>query len=334
MSDIDFIIPWVDGSDPNWLNSYNQFAPAEKRISHADAERYRDWGLLRYWFRGVEKFTPWVRTIHFVTCGQLPGWLNVDAPKLHHVKHEDYIPKEYLPVFSSHPIELNMHRIEGLSEKFVYFNDDTFIIRPLPVECFFQNGLPCDTAVCNLLQPSSQGMLTHIMANNMAIINEHFDKHEAIRKNWRKWLNLKYGTAPIRTLLQWPWPAFSNLYEHHQPNAFLKSTFDEVWQLYGERLKATSMTRLRSISNCSQWLMRDWQLVKGEFEPINVAADTHSYMLGNDNLSDILRDVKLQQKKMICINDNQLPQDQVENIRTQLTEAFESILPEKSSFEK
>ena len=94
------------------------------------------------------------------------------------------------------------------------------------------------------------------------------------------------------------------------------------------------MTRLRSISNCSQWLMRDWQLVKGEFEPINVAADTHSYMLGNDNLSDILRDVKLQQKKMICINDNQLPQDQVENIRTQLTEAFESILPEKSSFEK
>ena len=290
MSDIDFIIPWVDGSDPEWLSSYNRYAPAEKRISHADAERYRDWGLLRYWFRGVEKFTPWVRKIHFVTCGQLPDWLNLNAPKLNYVKHEDYIPKEYLPVFSSHPIELNMHRIEGLSEKFVYFN--------------------------------------------MAIINEHFDKHEAIRKNWRKWLNLKYGTAPIRTLLQWPWPAFSNLYEHHQPNAFLKSTFEEVWQLYGERLKAMSMTRLRSISNCSQWLMRDWQLVKGEFEPINVAADTHSYMLGNDNLSNILRDVKLQQKKMICINDNQLPQDQVENIRTQLTEAFESILPEKSSFEK
>ncbi len=38
MSDIDFIIPWVDGSDPEWLSSYNRYAPAEKRISHADAE--------------------------------------------------------------------------------------------------------------------------------------------------------------------------------------------------------------------------------------------------------------------------------------------------------
>ena len=334
MSDIDFIIPWVDGSDPEWLSSYNRYAPAEKRISHADAERYRDWGLLRYWFRGVEKFTPWVRKIYFVTCGQLPDWLNLNAPKLNYVKHEDFLPKENLPVFNINPIELNLHRIEGLSEKFVYFNDDMYVINHLPAERFFKNGLPCDTAVCNMLQPSSKGVLTHIMANNMSIINEHFDKHQAIRKNWRKWLNIKYGTAPIRTLLLWPWPEFSNLYEHHQPDTFLKSTYEEVWQLYGDRLKATSTSRFRSISDYSQWLMRDWQLVKGEFEPINVAADTRSCMLGNDDLTDIVRDVKLQRKNMICINDNQMSQDQVDNIRPQLIEAFESILPEKSSFEK
>ena len=334
MSDIDFVIPWVDGSDAEWLSNYNQYVPAEKRISHADAKRYRDWGLLRYWFRGVEKFTPWVRKIHFITCGQQPEWLNADALKLHIVKHEDYIPKEYLPVFNSHPIELNMHRIEGLSEKFVYFNDDMFIINTLPDERFFKNGLPCDTAVCNLLQPSVDGMLTHIMANNMVIINEHFDKHQTIRKNWRKWFTIKYGVAPIRTLLLWPWPAFSNLYEHHQPNAFLKSTFEEVWELYGERLKTTSMTRLRSISNCSQWLMRDWRLAKGEFAPINVAADTRSYMLGTDDFEGIEQDIIRQRKNMICINDNDLSREQIGSMQSRLIKAFDAILPEKSSFEK
>ncbi len=334
MNDIDFIIPWVDGSDKEWQKTFNQYAPKSAQIDDARAERYRDWGLLRYWFRAVEKFTPWVRTIHFVTCGQLPEWLNIDAPKIHWVKHEDYIPNEYLPVFNVNPIELCLHRIEGLSDKFVYFNDDTFIIRPMPEERFFKNGLPCDTAVCNVLQPTKEGVMTHVMANNIALINDHFDKHCAIKSNWCKWFNLKYGTQQIRTLLLWFWPEFSNLYEHHQPNAFLKSTYEEVWRLYGDRLLATSMTRFRDISNCSQWLMRDWRMVKGEFEPINVLADSKSCVLGKGPFEDVIRDIREQRMTMLCINDNELSPAQVEEMQPALLAAFEAILPEKSSFEK
>ncbi len=334
MSDIDFVIPWVDGNDPKWKNSFNQYAPKSAQIDDANESRFRDWGLLPYWFRAVEKFAPWVRKIHFITCGQLPEWINLDAPKLNWVKHKDYIPKKYLPVFNVNPLELNLHRIKGIADKFVYFNDDTFIIRPIPQERFFQNGLPCDTAVCNMLLPTCQGVMTHIMANNMALINEHFDKHTAIKRNFSKWFNLKYGAQQFRTLLLWPWPQFSILYEHHQPNAFLKSTYEEIWDLYGDQIAETSMTRFRNISNYSQWLMRDWRLVKGEFTPYNVAKDSYSCILGQDDFDCIKSTITQQSKSLLCINDGNMSYDKAQQIKEQLINAFNTILPEKSSFEK
>ena len=63
------------------------------------------------------------------------------------VKHEDYIPEEFLPTFQSRTIDMNFHRIKDLSEHFVYFNDDMFLINPTTKEDFFVNGLPCDSAV-------------------------------------------------------------------------------------------------------------------------------------------------------------------------------------------
>ncbi len=89
---IDFVITWVDGSDKAWQQEKRKFEPAGGRqdasVDNAK-ERYRDWGNLRYWFRGVEKYAPWVRKVHFITWGHLPTWLNTVHPKLHIVRHED-----------------------------------------------------------------------------------------------------------------------------------------------------------------------------------------------------------------------------------------------------
>ena len=82
---IDFVITWVDGTDPAWRAEKQHYSP--DAVSDDQEVRYRDWELLRYWFRGVEKFAPWVRTIHFVTWGHLPDLLNVENPKLHIVNH-------------------------------------------------------------------------------------------------------------------------------------------------------------------------------------------------------------------------------------------------------
>lgn len=126
---IDFVLIWVDDKDPKWIAEKNKYKSNDIQINvQSDSEvRYRDWDNLKYWFRAVEKYAPWVRKVHFVTCGQKPTWLNENNPKLRLVNHSDYIDEKYLPTFSSHVIELNLHKIPGLSERFVYFNDDTFI---------------------------------------------------------------------------------------------------------------------------------------------------------------------------------------------------------------
>lgn len=84
---IDFVITWVDDSDEEWQkdrNSYLKNDDCDTRV-----QRFRNWDLLRYWFRGVEKFAPWVNRIHFITYGHLPKYLNVHHPKLNIVKHSD-----------------------------------------------------------------------------------------------------------------------------------------------------------------------------------------------------------------------------------------------------
>src|SRR5690625_3903641 len=166
---IDFVICWVDGNDPKWRKEKNNYDP---KSGNDDREiRYRDWDNLQYWFRGIEKFTPWVNKIHFITWGHLPSWLDKDHPKLNIVNHKDYIPKKYLPTFSSHVIELNFHRIESLTDRFVYFNDDTFIIKEMKESDFFLQGLPRDIAVLMPLINNFRNSTGTIVSNNMEIIN-------------------------------------------------------------------------------------------------------------------------------------------------------------------
>jgi len=67
----------VDGNDPKWRadkEKYNEFI-SKGDISNQE-NRYRDWDLLKYWFRGVKKYALWINKIHFVTYGHLPEWLD------------------------------------------------------------------------------------------------------------------------------------------------------------------------------------------------------------------------------------------------------------------
>ena len=114
LNKIDVVITWVDGNDKAWQAEKEKYLPLR-----SDKVRYRNWDNVQYIFRGIEKFMPWVNCVHFVTWGHLPKWMNTNYEKLHVVNHKDFIPKEYLPTFNSNAIELNLHRIPGLSENFI-----------------------------------------------------------------------------------------------------------------------------------------------------------------------------------------------------------------------
>ncbi len=333
---IDAVIPWVNGNDLSWQAEKARYS-SDKMVDNRDI-RFRDWDLMRFWFRGAEKFAPWINTIHFVTWGHIPDWLNTAHPKIHIVEHKDYIPKEYLPTFNSHTIELNFHRISGLSEQFIYFNDDMFLLAPLKPSDFFRDGLPCDYALMNpiytsyLAEKDGDNRIFYIPYNCMQYINKEYSFRTSFRMCPLKWLNPLYGEHFLRNLLLLPWPRFVGFVDRHLPQPYCKQSFAEAWEKCHEILDRVCSHRFRDDSDVSQYFIRFRQFAEGNFHPRKPFPDGY-YQMGEDNSE--LRDAIANQKQpMICINDGPKVDTVFAREKSKLIEAFESVLPDKSSFER
>ncbi len=329
---IDFIIVWVDGNDQAWRKEKERYAPEWQ--SDIREQRYRDWGNLQYWFRGVEQYTPWVHKIHFVTYGHLPKWLNTDHPKLNIVKHSDFIPSKYLPTFNCNCIENNLHRINGLAEQFVYFNDDTFVISEMAETDFFKNGKPCDAAALNVHCLDANFGFNYASFQAIGIVNKYFDFHHSIFKNWNKWINVKNRRYLLRTLYLLPCPRFPGIFQPHLPNSYLKSTFKELWEKEEKLFDETCMNRFRGKLDYTQWVMRNWQIAGGRFEPrdINIGK---SFILekNRDNINTVYKYIVERKGKMIAVNDGEMARREFVYNKKKLVEAFDKILPYKSGYE-
>lgn len=144
---IDIVYTWCDDSEPAFYNQRIELLrklglPLESKNDQANAEkRYKDNDELLYSLRSVEKYVPWINHIFIITNNQKPSWLN-DNPKITIIDHKDIIPKEILPVFNSVAIEQYIIEIPGLSEFFLYLNDDVFFNRKLSPTDFFLCGKP------------------------------------------------------------------------------------------------------------------------------------------------------------------------------------------------
>jgi hypothetical protein len=328
--EIDFVITWVNMDDPAWQKDFLHYSgKSENEKNSVSVARFRDYGFLKYWFRGVEKFAPWVNKIHFVTCGQAPEWLDTSNPKLNLVNHKDYIPNEFLPCYNSVVIERYLHKIPGIAEHFVYFNDDFFIINHVEEERFFQNGLPCDIAA---FQPNPNWSQWYVrIKNNIKLINQHFDKKEVINQFHEKWFDKSYGfKARWNYLLKFR-STFVTLRTPHNAQPFLKSTFEDVWKNCEKELTQTSANRFRAVSDYTPELFRTWQICQGNFAPYNTYSDTKMFPLMR-NPKQAEKAIKNQFYKLVCINDHVKIRN-YEQVMESIKNAFESILPKKSTFE-
>ena len=340
MQDIDFVITWVDGNDPVWQR--NKALYQGKEIGDFRLSRYRDWETLRFLLRGIDKFAPWVHKVFLVTCGHYPDWLNLENDKLILVKHEDFIPSKYLPTFSCRPIEFNLHRIPGLSENFVYFNDDMLIMQPVKKEDFFRNGLPCDSAILDATTVTAQGRngekmdmesLYTSLVLNTAVINRNFKKKTVLRKNFTKWFSYRYGLNALRTLLLFPWGEFTGFKSTHLPYSYTKSSFTEVWEIEGELLEKACEHKFRTPLDVSSRLISDWQIVEGNFSPRSPEVGRLFYISNDDkNNEELFRVIRSQKYKLLCIND-EYSGDSFEKIKNKLIKSFEYVFENKCSFE-
>jgi len=329
---IDIVIFWVDGSDAKWLAEKAKYAPKDL-VPDDRVIRYRDWNNLRYSFRGIEKFAPWVNNVFFVTWGHLPKWLNVSTPKLKIVRNEDFIPTEYNPSFSSHVKELNIHKIKGLSEHFIYFNDDMYLLKNTKREDFFKNGKPCDCAVLTAHSHNEAQPYMFMQYRATGIANKYFNIKEAIKKNRGGWFNLKYGKMLFRSYALSGLPRFPGFWQQHVPYSLLKSTIEELWEKERENFHQTCANKFRSMSDFNIWVFRNWQLASGNFEPRSVKFGK-SFVAGTENeVNNISNYIVKQKGKVICINDADISESDFIKFRDKIIESFEKILPEKSGFE-
>lgn len=324
---MDFVITWVNGEDPEWRELYK--ASSQKYRGDKSEARFRDWGNLQYWFRGVEKFAPWVDKIHLVTFGHYPEWLDLDHPKLNLVKHSDFIPSEYLPSFNSEAIELNFHRIKELSEEYVYFNDDFFLIDHLEPIHFFRKGKPCDMAVSTAL---SGYYFDRTLLRNIGVINEAFRKYNTLTAKPWNWFNLKYGLMNLRTLALLPWPRHTGFINPHLPQPSLKSTLKLLWEKRTPVMEECCSSHFRNVDSISPYLQRYWELASNNFHPTNIYSIGAYFDLDKkNNVENARQTILKQKKKMIALNDQDVLN--FEEVKYSINTAFETILPDRSTFE-
>ena len=136
---MDLVYLWVDDNDTEWLARKNAFMG--KKTLPADVScqgRFTDNDELKYSLRSVEKYANWVRKIFIVTDNQTPDWLDTAHPKIRIMNQNDILPLESLPCYNSVIIEYFLYKIPGLSEHFLYANDDMFFNAPVSPDFFLQ----------------------------------------------------------------------------------------------------------------------------------------------------------------------------------------------------
>ena len=330
-ADIDFVVLWVDPNDPQWQAEKNQYTP--QAGTDTGVVRYQDWENFRYWFRAVAKYAPWVHRIHLVTCGQVPDWLNVNHPKIHLVKHSDFMPPEVLPTFNSSAIEIGIHGISELAEHFVYFNDDMFITAPIAPDFYFREGIPTDTP--GFITPpkkKSGDVFACLLFNNSQILQKYFTRKDILRGKLCSWLNPAYGKTFIRTLRWLFVQDFPGFIMPHLSVPYVKNDFRKVWFREEKALRETQKHRFRSEKDVNHFLFRNWRMCEGAYIPQKSSGKYFS-IDGRKSAVAAAKAIRTGRYSEICINDV-CTGAVFEEAKRIINEAFEETLGSPCVFER
>ncbi|WP_172387495.1 stealth conserved region 3 domain-containing protein [Streptomyces sp. MNP-20] len=257
MKDVDFpvdaVYTWVDDTDPAWRSARAAALGDGDGGASADtgAVRFRNRDELRYSLRSLAMYAPWVRHVYLVTAGQVPAWLDEDHPGLTVVDHRDLFadPDGCLPTFNSHAIETQLHRIDGLSEHFLYFNDDMFLGRPTAPDTFF---LPSGLA---------RFFWSSVSVPDLPV-SAADEGYLAAAKNNRALLRRDFGRTATHCLL-------------HVPYALRRDVLAELAERYGDELAATARSPFRGAGDHSvvSSLFQHYAYLTGRAVPGSLAYD-------------------------------------------------------------
>lgn len=328
--DIDFVVTWVNSDTVTWKNNFRVAKGSDNlNPEYIGSTRFREEINFKFWFRMVERNCPWVRYIYVVTNGEFPEWLNKYSSKIKPIVHSDYIDSKFLPTFNSNAIELGLGKLPGLSENFVLFNDDMFVVKPIEKSFFFKQGFPVDEMIFYPMIPMTS--FDHTMFNNMFLFNKRFSKNKVFEKNNGKIFSIHYGRKLIWQFFAKLVPGFFGFRNPHVPIAYNKSMFNEAYKCFKLDAEQTTSHIFRSDRDISHWLFRYYQLASGNW--IVRSPKKIGYISLNElNLKKILKVVNGKSNTaVVCLNDDDsnVNNSTISIVNNKLQELYER----KSDFE-
>ena len=312
---VDVVVTWVDGRDPAWNRArLDRLAglsgTATTRESSGQA-RFLSRDELRYSFRSIHLFAPWVRKIHLVTAGQVPEWLDRSHPQVAVVDHSAILPADALPTFNSHAIESALHRLPDLAEHFVYLNDDFFLGRPLGPEAFF----------------SPAGLAAVWFSPNTIGLDETPDAAPYLKAAWnnRRLLQETFGAVVTDNLAHAPYP--------HR-----RSVLEEIERRFPGQVAATARSPFRSdtdLSLLSSFAQHFGLLTGSAYVAEHPDQSERAYInISNSDLEWQLKKALQRQQDFVCLadhHDHALDQDRLD--RT-LTDFMATYFPVAAPWER
>lgn len=297
-SNIDVVIPYVNGADTKWAAEYIKYTHSH----NVNSVRFRSWGILKYLLRAIEQYMPFVNNVYLLLSGesQVPAWLNTKNVKI--IYHRDFIPDKFLPTFNSCTIESYLWNIPGLSDRIIYFNDDMFPINPVYVGDFFDDNKP-------LLRFGNP--ITYLPTN-------------AFRSQCRAGIDMITKALGKESLK----PGYI-IKPPHIALPMTKAALTSVGHLCGSDI-ADTITRCRASKNVNQYIYAYYQYYTDDY--VCSSVDFKYFEIHENTIKDIMQTILDGGFQMICINDS----GKVKNyarVRYQLQQCFEKKFPQKSRFE-
>lgn len=291
---IDAVIAYVNGDDPLWKQDYETHVGESLMV-----KRFRDWGTLPYLLRGLEKNMPFVDKVFLVVSreSQAPEWLNRDKVKV--VLHKDIIPEEYLPTFNPSVIEMFLHRIPGLGERYVYFNDDEFPVREVKEEELFPGGKPTKQMFPGL---NTVGSFMLMCKNSCRLARKAAGKKDSLF-----YLRPQLSVTPM-----------------------LRSACEEAFKACEKEIMA-SLTPLRSPGNYNQYFFSDYMLLTKKAVRKRIS-HTH-FSMAITTADDIVKFLEKPRTSFVCINDVDMPRMRYLYSKERILDGFNYLFNSKSIYE-
>lgn len=296
---VDYLFPFVNQNDPIWQQEYRAACNKYGKKYDLNDVRFRDVGLLRYHFRGIAKFMPWIHKPYMIVSSesQVPNWLNQDTVGI--ILHKDFIEPEFLPCFNSNRIEMFLAKIDCISEKFIYANDDFYIVGKTKEEDFFDGDRP---VLYMKKKTSNNTEFQHICKRTFDILRYDYPN---------KYKEEEYLRPP------------------HNQTPFTKSIIKEVWLQHSAAMKQSiASTPFRNYqTDFNQYLYPiaatlSYKHTKGE--KLGRYCD-----LTNESIMQVSNAIYNPQAPLLCINDGGASVENLELVKL----AFQKRLPDKCKYE-